>query len=158
MSRTVAASDLMTMAGTDLGTSDWMTIDQRRIDAFAETTEDHQFIHVDPQAAAATPFGSTIAHGFLTLSLVVPLFYQLAVVPEGTAMSLNYGMDKLRFLAPVKVDSRIRLHASIADVVERSPGSYLIGHDVSVEIEGEQRPALVGRFLTLCVVGAPASS
>jgi acyl dehydratase len=131
-----------------------MQIDQDRIDAFADVTEDHQFIHVDPEAAAQTPFGSTIAHGFLSLSLIIRMFYELAVYPENMAMAINYGMNNLRFLAPVKVGSRIRLHAAIAEVTERSPGSFLIAHDVKVEIEGEAKPALVGQLLTLEVVGA----
>ena len=145
----VSAQELLDMAGTDLGTSDWIRLDQERIDAFADVTADHQFIHVDPEAASKTPLGSTIAHGFLTLSLVIPMYYELAVYPENMVMALNYGMDRLRFLAPVPVDSRIRLHASIAEVTERSPGSYLVSHEVTVEIEGEDKPALVGRLLTL---------
>lgn len=140
------------MAGTDLGVSGWRLIDQERIDAFADVTEDHQFIHVDPEAAAQTPLGATIAHGFLTLSLVVPTFYELAVYPENLAMSLNYGVNRVRFLSPVKVDSRVRLHATRAEVNEKSPGSYLAIDDITMEIEGEERPALVGQFLTLSVV------
>ena len=151
MSSTVSLEEYGKLAGTDLGYSDWVTIDQTRIDAFADVTGDDQFIHVDPEAAAATPFGSTIAHGFLTLSLMVPLFYEVAINPENMIMGLNYGMNKTRFLAPVTAGSRVRLHATIAEVVERSPGSYLVTHDVTMEIENSEKPALVGQFLTLYV-------
>ena len=152
MSNIVPLPEFLESAGRDLGTSDWLEIDQERIDTFADVTDDHQFIHVDPEAAAQTPFGSTIAHGFLTLSLVIPMYYPLAVYPENMVMGLNYGMNRLRFLAPVKVGSRIRLHVAIADVTERSPGSFVVTHDVSVEIEGGDKPALVGQLLTLAVV------
>lgn len=145
----VPIADIPGLPGTDLGRSDWLQIDQSLVDAFAEVTNDHQFIHVDPVAAARTAFGSTIAHGFLTLSLVSTLFYQLAVYPEGLTMTLNYGMNKLRFLAPVKVGGRIRLKAAIADAAERSPGAFLFTYDITVEIEGEERPALVGQLLAL---------
>ena len=148
----VPIQELLDAAGRDLGTSDWLEIDQERIDSFADVTDDHQFIHVDPEAAAQTPFGSTIAHGFLTLSLVIPMFYELALYPENMLMGINYGLNNLRFLAPVKVGSRIRLRATIAEVAERSPGSFLVTHDVGVEIEGEEKPALVGQLLTLQVV------
>ena len=141
------------MAGEDLGVSRWLEVDQDLIDGFANVTDDHQFIHTDPKAAAQTPFGSTIAPGFLTLSLVVPLLYELAVFPENMVMGINYGMNNLRFLNPVKVNTRIRLHVSIVDVTEKSPGRLLVNHDVRVEIEGEAKPALVGEFLTLDVLG-----
>ena len=153
MARVVSAKELREMAGEDLGVSRWLEVDQDLIDGFANVTDDHQFIHTDPKAAAQTPFGSTIAHGFLTLSLVVPLLYELAVFPENMVMGINYGMNNLRFLNPVKVDTRIRLHVSIVDVTEKSPGRLLVNHDVRVEIEGEAKPALVGEFLTLDVLG-----
>ena len=154
MTHTMPVDEYLELAGTDLGHSDWILVDQDRIDAFADVTGDHQFIHVDPDAAAATPFGSTIAHGFLTLSLMVPLFFEIHVTPENTAMAINYGMNKLRFLSPVKVGSRVRVHAMVAEVTERSPGNYLVTHDVTMEIEGEEKPALVGQFLTLKVTAA----
>ena len=153
MARVVSAKELREMAGEDLGVSRWLEVDQDLIDGFANVTDDHQFIHTDPKAAAQTPFGSTIAHGFLTLSLVVPLLYELAVFPENMVMGINYGMNNLRFLNPVKVDTRIRLHVSIVDVTEKSPGRLLVNHDVRVEIEGEAKPALVGEFLTPDVLG-----
>jgi acyl dehydratase len=147
----VSPQEYRQLAGADLGYSDWVTIDQARIDAFAEVTGDHQFIHVDPVAAAATPFGSTIAHGFLTLSLVAPLFYELAVSPDNMVMGLNYGMNKLRFLAPVRVGSRVRLSAVVAEVSERPPVSFLVAHDIRMEIQDSPKPALVGQFLVLVV-------
>ena len=151
MTAVVTRDELLAMAGKDLGYSEWLDIDQDRIDAFAEVTNDHNFIHVDPDAAAQTPFGSTIAHGFLTLSLVISMFYEVAVYPENMVMGINYGMNKVRFLAPVKVGSRIRLQATLVGVSERSPGRFLQTHDLTVEIEGEAKPALVGQFLTLTV-------
>jgi acyl dehydratase len=141
----------MEMVGQDLGHSDWFLIDQERVNAFADVTLDHQFIHVDPQAAAATPFGGPIVHGFLTLSLLVHLAGQVAVRPENMVMSINYGFDKIRFLAPVPVGSAIRAQLTVADVVERSPGRYLVTHDVTVEIQGSKKPALVAQWLSLFV-------
>jgi acyl dehydratase len=151
MTRIVSLDELRELGGADLGSSAWKEVDQARIDAFADVTEDHQFIHVDPDAAALTPFGTTIAHGFLTLSLVIPMYYEIAVYPENMQMGINYGLNKLRFLAPVAAGSRIRLKAAIAEVTERSPGSFLMTHDVSVEIEGQEKPALIGQLLTLAV-------
>jgi acyl dehydratase len=152
MSSVVPVDEFTAIAGRDLGYSEWFTIEQDRIDSFADVTGDHQFIHVDPAAAAQTPFGSTIAHGFLTLSLVTTMFYEITLYPENMVMAINYGLNKLRFLSPVRVGKRVRLHAVVADVVERSPGSYLVTNDVTVEIEGEERPALVAQFLVLNVV------
>ena len=154
MTAIVTRDELLAMAGRDLGRSEWLLIDQDRIDAFADVTNDHQFIHVDPDAAAQTPFGSTIAHGFLTLSLVIPMFYEVAVYPENMVMGINYGLNKVRFLAPVKVGSRIRLQATLVGVSERSSGRFLQTHDLTVEIEGERKPALVGQFLTLTVTAS----
>ena len=149
MSSVMPVGDFMDLAGRDLGYSDWRTIEQGRIDAFADATDDHQFIHVDPAAAEQTPFGSTIAHGFLTLSLVTSMFSEVAVFPENMVMAINYGLNRLRFLSPVKVGKRVRLHAAVAEVTERSLGSYLVVNDVTVEIEGGERPALVAQFLVL---------
>ena len=151
MTAIVTGDELLAMAGKDLGHSEWLRIDQDRIDVFADVTNDHNFIHVDPDAAAQTPFGSTIAHGFLTLSLVISMFYEVAVYPENMVMGINYGMNRVRFLAPVKVGSRIRLQATLVSVSERSPGTFLQTHDLTVEIEGEAKPALIGQFLILAV-------
>ncbi|MFM7272242.1 MAG: MaoC family dehydratase [Gammaproteobacteria bacterium] len=141
------------LLGQELGVSDWFTIDQSRINAFADATIDHQFIHVDPERAKHTPFGTTIAHGFLTLSLLPYLVTGLGVGMEGAVMGLNYGFDKIRFLAPVKVGSRVRARARLADFQQKSPGQYLISQEISIEIENEARPALVATWLTMVMTG-----
>ncbi len=148
----IAKDRFVALAGSDLGASDWFLIDQERVDQFADVTIDHQFIHVDPVKAAATPFGGTIAHGFLTVALLVHLMKDISVVPQGAVMGINYGFDKVRFLTPVKVGSRIRATARVADVAEKSPGQFLVTYDVTVEIEGEAKPALVARWLGMTVV------
>jgi acyl dehydratase len=135
--------------GTALGTSDWILVDQERIDRFAEVTGDHQFIHVDPERAAATPFGTTIAHGYLTLSLLSRMAYDVLPGIEGTKMGVNYGLNMLRFLAPVRSGTRVRGHFTMADAVERSPGVIQTTVSVSVEIEGEDKPALAAEWVTL---------
>jgi len=141
------------LIGTELGVSDWFAIDQARISAFADTTIDHQFIHIDPEAAKATPFGTTIAHGFLTLSMLSYFVGQVGVGMQGAVMGVNYGFDKIRFLAPVKVNSRVRARFRLADFQEKSPGQFLIKHEVTVEIENEPRPALVAEWLTMVMTG-----
>ena len=151
MARFVPAAEFEDLVGSALGPSSWMVVDQDRIDAFADATDDHQFIHVDPDAAASGPFGTTIAHGFLTLSLASALLSEVAVFPDDQVMAVNYGLNKLRFLAPVPAGSRIRLRATITDITARSAGSYLVTHDVEIEIEGEPKPALVAQMLTLSV-------
>lgn len=153
MSKTLPREEFLHLAGRELGPSAWFVIDQERIDRFAEVTLDDQFIHSDPERAARTPLGSTIAHGFLTLSLVPHLSREIAVVPEGVEMAFNYGLDRLRFLQPVKSGSRVRLRTKILDVKEKTPGRLLVRSEVTVEIEGEARPALVARTLVMYVVG-----
>lgn len=148
----VPADELVQHVGTETGRSDWFTIDQERIDAFAEATEDRQWIHVDREAAEGGPFGATIAHGFLTLSLLSHLSTEAAIVPQGAAMLINYGSDKVRYLNPVKVGSRIRSVSTLKDVAEKSPGQILLTSSVVVEIEGEERPALVADLLTLAIM------
>lgn len=143
---------LLEMAGEENGPSSWVTVDQARIDRFAEATDDHQFIHVDPDRAASTPLGTTIAHGFLTLSLLPKLNEELAVLPENLAMAFNYGLNKVRFLQPVPVGSRVRLRTRILDVQERDPGRILVSARARVEIEGEERPAMIAETLTLLVL------
>ncbi|MBN1238429.1 MAG: MaoC family dehydratase [Gammaproteobacteria bacterium] len=130
-----------------------MTIDQQRVDRFADVTEDHQFVHVDPERAAATPFGGTIAHGLLTLSLIVHLCLDFVPKIERTKLLVNYGFDKVRFSAPVRVGRRIRATAALADVLERKPGQILLKLDVTIEVEGETKPALKAEWLSLHVVG-----
>ncbi len=148
----ISLEDFKNSAGTELEPSDWLLIDQQRIDRFADATNDHQFIHVDAEKAAASPFGSTIAHGFLSLSLISYLMGQTMLIPEGTVMGINYGSDKIRFLTPVKVNSRVRSKASIAEVIEKPGGQFLVRISVTIEIENEQRPALVADILSLYIV------
>ncbi len=148
----ISVEEFKNSAGTELGPSDWFVIDQARIDRFADATNDHQFIHVDAEKAAATPFGSTIAHGFLTLSLISHLVGQIMLKPKGTLMGINYGSDKVRFLQPVKVNSRVRARARVERVSARPGGQFLIKSTVTIEIENETRPALVAEILSLYVI------
>lgn len=152
----VPLEELSEYVGKETGASDWFAIDQNRVDAFAEVTEDRQWIHVDQDAAAQGPFGGTIAHGFLTLSLLSYLNTFNAVMPQGAAMLINYGSDKVRFINPVKVGSRIRSVGTLKDISERAPGQVLITTSVVVEIEGEDKPALVADTLTLAIMGGPS--
>jgi acyl dehydratase len=141
------------LIGTELGVSDWFLIDQSRINAFADATLDHQFIHVDPEQAKLTPFGGTIAHGFLTLSLLPYLVTGLGIGMENAVMGLNYGFDRIRFLAPVKVGSRVRARARLAAFQEKAPKQFLITQDITIEIENGTRPALVSQWLTMVMTG-----
>jgi acyl dehydratase len=138
--------------GTEVGVSSWITIDQARIDAFADVTEEWQFIHVDAEAAARTPFGGTIAHGFLTLSMISKMGGEVMLVPDGTKVVINYGLDRVRFLAPVRSGSRVRGRFTLDSVEEKAPGQWLLRHTVTVEIEGEDKPALSAAWLSLMVV------
>jgi acyl dehydratase len=139
--------------GEEIGVSGWIAVDQGRIDAFADATEDRQFIHVDPEAAAAaTPFGGTIAHGFLTLSLLSRLASDVMLIPPETRMVVNYGIDRLRFLAPVRSGKRIRARFALDSVEEKAAGQLLLRHQVTVEIEDEDRPALVAEWLGLVMI------
>lgn len=138
------------LAQQKLGTSEWLTIDQAQINLFADATLDHQFIHVDPQAAAKTAFGGTIAHGFLTLSLLSHcLFIILKPHQPSNTSLINYGIDKLRFLNPVKTGKQIRYHFTLTSVDEKTPDKYLLRLEVSVEIKGEDKPALLAELLVL---------
>ena len=142
--------------GTEEGVGDWFTVDQARIDAFADVTIDHQFIHVDPGRAADTPFGGTIAHGFLTLSMLTHLMASIPRDPapyEGVVMGVNYGFDKVRFVTPVKVDSRIRARSETVAVSRKDPNTVQVTRRLTVEIDGEDRPACVADWLTLVVYG-----
>jgi acyl dehydratase len=151
----MSVEEFKNSAGTRLGPSEWLLIDQERINRFADATSDHQFIHVDTEKAASTPFGSTIAHGFLSLSLVSHLVGQIMPKPEGTIMGINYGSDKVRFLQPVKVDSRVRAFARVEKVSVRPGGQLLVKSKVTVEIENEERPALIAEILSLYIVEEP---
>ena len=142
--------------GTEVGVSRWITVDQARIDAFAEITEDRQFIHIDPVAAASSPFGGTIAHGFLTLSLLSAMTYDAVPPLEGVVMGVNYGFDKVRFLAPVPAGSRVRGRFTLASAEDKGGGRWLLKHAVTVEIEGSDKPALIAEWLGMQVVGGQA--
>lgn len=152
MARGLPMADYLALKGKDLGVSDWIVVDQARIDQFAEVTGDHQFIHVNPELAKQTPFGTTIAHGYLTLSLLSRMAYDVMPGIEGTKMGVNYGLNSLRFLAPVKSGSRVRGAFRMAEVSERSPGVIQSTVEVTVEIEGEAKPALAAEWVTLAYV------
>ena len=138
--------ELKKLAGSDLGTSEWIEVTQERINTFADATGDHQWIHVDPEKAAEGPFGAPIAHGYLTLSLFIPLFTELLDV-QGVTTKVNYGLNKVRFPSPVKVGSKIRLVGKLADV-EDVPGGVQITVDGTIEIEGGAKPAAVLQSLS----------
>ena len=144
--------DIRSRVGEEVGVSSWLTVDQARIDAFADATEDHQFIHVDPAAAAAAGLSGTIAHGFLSLSLLSRMAADAMLLPEGLKMALNYGFDRIRFLAPVRSGKRVRGRFVLDSVEEKAPGQWLMRHNVTVEIEGEDKPALTAVWLGLMFV------
>ena len=152
MNRRIKAADLPSLVGTVLEPSPWVDITQERVNLFADATNDHQFIHVDPKKAAQTPFGGPIAHGFLSLSLLSYLNAQTAILPYNTVMGINYGSDKVRYLMPVRVGKRIRSHQKIMEVSEKRPGQWLIKNSISVEIEGETTPALIAEILSMVIV------
>ena len=153
MFKIVKPSEIDTVLGTEVGVSDWVTIDQERIDKFADATMDHQFIHVDSEQATPV-FGSTIAHGFLSLSMVagIPFDQEIGMVLDGTKMGLNYGLDKVRFLSPVPVDSEVRIRMKCIDVTEKNPGQYLAKTEVTMEIKGVDKPAFVAETLSMFIV------
>ena len=145
-------ADMPGMVGQEIGVSSWITVDQAMIDQFAECTGDKQWIHVDRERAAReTPIGTTIAHGFLTLSLLPIMSYELGGIPEGIHASFNYGLDKLRFLSPVRAGARVRMRATLTGFDEKEPGRFLMRRSSVVEIEGEEKPALIADTLTLLV-------
>jgi len=152
MTATIKAEDLPSLVGKDLEPSPWLEITQERVNQFADATNDHQFIHIDPEKAAETPFGGPIAHGFLSLSLLSFLNAQSAIVPENLVMGINYGSDKIRYLMPVRVGKRIRSHQKVLEVTEKKPKHWLIKNAVTVEIEGEETPALIAEILSMMVV------
>ena len=150
--RPVPAGELPSLVGRSF-TSHWLVVDQARIDAFAKVTEDEQFIHVDPDRAAGTMFGGTVAHGFLTLSLLSTLAYDVLPRIEGAAHGINYGFDRVRFVHPVRSGSRVRGHFKLLAVTQRSEREWRLTYEVSVEIEGALKPALAATWLTLQVMG-----
>ena len=144
-----AISEIQSRIGEEVGVSSWLALDQERIEAFANATEDRQFIHVDEDAAARTPFGGTIAHGFLTLSLLSRMAAEIVLVPDTTKMIVNYGLDRVRFLAPVRSGKRVRGRFRLDALDEKGAGQILLRYEVTVEIEGEDKPALSAQWLTL---------
>lgn len=153
MMKVINPTEIDSVIGTEVGVSDWVLIDQDRINKFADATMDHQFIHVDPEQATPV-FGSTIAHGFLSLSLVagIPFDQEIGLVLEGTKMGLNYGLDKVRFLSPVPVDSEVRIRMKCIDISEKNPGQYLAKTEVTMEIKGVEKPAFVAETLSMFVL------
>ncbi|WP_312785104.1 MaoC family dehydratase [Brevundimonas sp.] len=147
-------SELPSLIGQEVGLSRWIEVDQARIDAFARITEDEQFIHVDPERAKATPFGGTIAHGFLTLSLASAMSYDAVAPLDGVVMAVNYGFDKLRFLAPVPAGSRVRGRFRLLSAEDKGGGRWLLKHELTVEIEGGDKPALIAEWLGMQMVKA----
>jgi acyl dehydratase len=139
--------EIQERVGTEIGVSDWILIDQARIDAFAEVTEDHQFIHVDPERAAKTPFRGTVAHGFLTLSLLSRMADGVMLHPESLRMAVNYGFEKVRLMAPVRAGKRVRGHFKLATADEKRASQWQITYQVTVEIEDEEKPALIADWI-----------
>lgn len=151
--------EMAAMTGQELGVSSWVTIDQAMIERFAETTNDHQWIHVDiERARRESPYGATVAHGYLTLSLIAGLSYEIGTRPRGTAAAFNYGLDRVRFLAPVRAGSRVRLRSTLVSFEEKEPGRFLLRANQVIEIDGEDKPALVAETLALLVKGPEAWS
>lgn len=149
----VKPAEIESYIGKETGVSDWITVDQDRINVFADVTEDHQFIHVDEEAAKATPFGGTIAHGFLTLSLLSRFASGSLLVIEGVKMGVNYGFEKVRFINPVRSGKRVRAHFTLMSAENKIPGQWLFKYGVKVEIEGEEKPALVAEWLSMQFTG-----
>ena len=159
MNKVIPADALQDHIGQEVGITDWLTIEQERIDQFADATDDHQYIHVDADRAAQTPFGGTIAHGFLTLSLLSALSSRSGGLKlENTVMGINYGLDRVRFVNPVRSGQRIRARFNLSFADEKQPGRYLTRYAVTVEIEGEEKPALVADWLGMTVVDKNAGS
>ena len=142
-------TEIKSRIGEEVGVSSWISVDQPRMDAFAEATEDRQFIHVDLEAAKQTPFGGTIAHGFLSLSLLSRMGAEAMLVPDTLKMGLNYGLDRVRFIAPVRSGKRVRGRFVLDSVDQKAAGQWLLRHTVTVEIEGEDKPALTAVWLAL---------
>ena len=150
--KTVEPSQLSGLIGTVIGQSDWIEIDQERVNVFADVTEDHQFIHIDPERAKQTPFGGTIAHGFLTLSLLSKFSAQAALKLNGANIGLNYGLNSVRFLSPVAVGKKVRGIFTLKDAAEKKPGQFLLTYEVNVEINGVDKPALVAEWLGMQII------
>ena len=153
MLKIIKSTEIDSVIGQEVGASDWITIDQDRINKFAEATLDDQFIHTDPEKATPV-FGSTIAHGFLSLSLVagIPFSQNIGLVLEGTKMALNYGLDKVRFLSPVPVNSEVKIRMKCIEINEKNPGQFLAKTEVTMEIKGVDKPAFVAETLSMYVL------
>jgi acyl dehydratase len=149
---TVSKEELQEYVDKPLEPSAWVRIDQEMINTFADATMDHQLIHVDKERAARTPFGTTIAHGYLTMSLISHFLGECAIGPKNAVMALNYGSDKVRYLQPVKVDSDIRAQATLMSVSEKAPGQILVKTGIAIEIKGDEKPALVAEILSLFIL------
>lgn len=152
MSETIRAADLSSLVGQEQEPSSWLEITQERVNEFADATNDHQFIHVDPEKASKTPFGGPISHGFLTLSLLPFLMAEKSRKIDGLVMGINYGSDKVRFLQPVRVGSRIRARQKIIHVNEKNPGQWLIKTLATVEVEHQEKPALSAEILSMLII------
>jgi len=148
MMKTLSLKGFEDHIGKKIGTSRWFTIDQSRIDAFADVTEDHQFIHIDPEKAAETPFGHTVAHGFLTLSMLSAMSYDAIPRIEGLKMGVNYGFNKIRFVTPVAAGAKVRAHFTLQSSTLEKPGELTNIVDLSIEIEGSNRPAIVAEWVS----------
>jgi len=148
----ITAKDLPSLVGSELEPSDWFEITQAQVNQFADATNDHQFIHVDIEQAAKTPFSGTIAHGFLTLSLVPFLTAEKAIKVEATVMAINYGSDKVRFISPVPVGSRIRARQVLLEATQKTRAHWLTKMAVTIEIENHDKPAMIAEILTIIVV------
>lgn len=152
MAEAITFAEMAGKVGQELGVSSWVTVDQAMIDQFAETTRDHQWIHVDVERAKReSPYKAPVAHGYLTLSLIAAMSYEIGARPEGLAASFNYGLDRLRFLNPVRAGSKVRLRSTLMSFDEKAPGQFLMKANAVVEIEGEQKPALIAETLVMLV-------
>jgi len=152
MPQLIKKSEIEKYIGHICEPTDWFEVTQEQVNVFADCTLDHQFIHIDPEAAAKSPFGGTIAHGFLTLSMLAYFSESFSLSIEGSYMGVNKGFDKVRFVAPVPVGSRIRCHTTVAEINEKKPGQYDFEMEISIEIEGGDKPALVAEWLSVQMV------
>ncbi|MGH1373449.1 MAG: MaoC family dehydratase [Cellvibrionaceae bacterium] len=150
--KSIKRDEVSQYAGYESAPTEWFEVKQDQINQFADCTLDHQFIHIDPDKAKETPFGTTIAHGFLSLSMLSHFSEQFGLVIEGTYMGVNYGFDSVRFISPVKVNSRIRAHAKTLEIIEKNPGQFMSKTEVTVEIEGEEKPALKAVWIGMQMV------
>ncbi len=154
MAKSRSIQELRDSVDSEMGCSDWVRIDQALINAFADATMDHQYIHVDPERAAAGPFGTTIAHGLLTLSLLPRMMESISYSPEGATLFVNYGFERVRFITPVKEGSEVRGRVVLREVSERNKGQWILKMEVTVEIRGGEKPAMVAEWLTMSLVGS----